>query len=220
MGKNFSFLDNTFAKQNKFFSLHFGALHRTCPQKKKKKKKKKKKMSAPCRPEWMTSDRATICQDIQTFRISMLRIYCPKTSKMESPKYDIILCTFYWGDCGTKCLEVIFHIYFASKSWGWNTYLYFIHFLSYSKFSQHKCVILIRPKTIKGLLALLVWKSKGSVGRSPPPKKKIWTQTKCSIIHVCAFLGIAEPQNWFNPGGGGCISLGLYLVKVPLWDSS
>ena len=51
---------------------------------------------------------------------------------------------------------------------------------------------LIRPKKIKGLFALLVWKLGGSV--SWFFFLLIWTQKKCSIIHVCSFLGIQSPR--------------------------
>ena len=78
--------------------------------------------------------------------------------------------------------------------------------------SKLKSFQAVRTKKIKGLFALLVWKMEGSFDFF----KNLDTEEMQYHSCVCAFLGIAEPQNWFNPDVGlGCISLGVYLVKVP-----
>ena len=79
-------------------------------------------------------------------------------------------------------------------------------------------ILVIRPKKIKGLFALLAWKLGGSV---------CWfffffffnLDAEEMQYHSCVcILGHAEPQNWFDPGvRSGCIPI--YLVTLPFWDN-
>ena len=73
-----------------------------------------------------------------------------------------------------------------------------------------------RLKKIKGLFALLAWKSGGSVGRSFFFFFFLNSGHEEMQCHSCVcILGHGEPQNWFNPGvGRSCIRL-----KCLFWDS-
>ena len=90
-----------------------------------------------------------------------------------------------------------------------------ISWLSGKKFYFKICHT--RPQKIKGFICPFGLKIR-RVGRSIFYLffLKIWTQKKCSIIHVCAFLGTQSPRIGFSVGLG---YIPLYLVEVPFWYS-
>ena len=87
-------------------------------------------------------------------------------------------------------------------------------------------ILMIRPKKINGLFALLASKFGGSVGRSFFFFFFNLDAEEIQYYSCLCILGHAEPQNWFDPGvGRGCIQI--YFVKTNIlglryltfWDS-